>query len=182
VLRWLAGWEDQASGVLATGGALVNRIISDFGADQNQLVSQRIIDMKGEGYVTFTDPAAHLPQLAAPERLGMGSELRLTMVGRDRVDQHDGPMNVTVHQNINAVNAQVAGGDITNYVSFTAFLDDVQRKLDDLEGVDDDSRNEAQGILDKLRAASGNAATSAMGSGGGAILAELFKHLLGWHS
>jgi hypothetical protein len=63
--------------------------------------------------------------------------------------------------------AQVAAGDITNYISFTALLDGAQRHLDDLTNIDENVRAEARGILDKLRSAGVNVATSAMGSGGG---------------
>jgi hypothetical protein len=76
----------------------------------------------------------------------------------------------------------VAAGDITNYVSFTALLDDVQRHLDDLTDIDENARTEAQGILDKLRSAGMNLTTTAIGSGGGAVIGALLAHLLGLHT
>lgn len=180
VLRWLADLEDQSSGALGDGEALVDQISAVFGEEQMETVCRRIVDMASMGLVLFTDPAGHLPQFAPSERLKMASEFRLTIVGRDRLEPAGAPANVT--QIINAVNAQVAAGDITNYVSFTALLDDVQRHLDDLTDIDDNARTEAQGILDKLRSAGMNVTTTAMGSGGGAVIGALLAHLLGIHT
>src|SRR5919201_6297071 len=181
VLRWSATLEDAGSPVLAEGALLVNQALADFDDRQLEGVCSRLIDLAGQGLIVFLDPARSLAQLPAPHRIGKGSDFRVTAAGRDRLDRAQRPARTAITQIINATYAQVAGGDLTNYVSFAALLDDAQAKLNQLTDIDTDSRAEAQSILDKLRAATGQVALNAVGSGGGAVLGAILMALLGFH-
>lgn len=128
----------------------------------------------------FDDPAARVDQLSDVDRLNLAAAFRVTAVGRDRVRQLQRPSgNAHVTQIINAVNAQVAAGDIQNFVTFQALLDRAEQEIDALEDIDEEAREEAKSLLAKLRGATGTVATGAAGGAGGAVLGAVFKKLLG---
>lgn len=80
---------------------------------------------------------------------------------------------------MHAANAQVAAGDIHNYVSFNELLDRAEAELKGLDGIDAATQEEAQGILAKLRSVSGTVATGTATSAGGALVGALLRQLLG---
>ena len=51
--------------------------------------------------------------------------------------------------------------------------------IDEVQGVSEEAKEEARGMLDKLRGAAGTAATSAAGSAGGTLLGSLLKEIFG---
>lgn len=57
-------------------------------------------------------------------------------------------------------------------------MDRLTEALTQLDGIDDEVREEASGLLDKLWAASGQIAVGAAASSGGAVLGTLLKHAL----
>jgi uncharacterized phage infection (PIP) family protein YhgE len=181
VLGWLADLEKtaQGSGLLNQGHALLNQAVSDFGEAQVEAVANRLIDLRDEGFVTFIDPAAAIDQLPSADRLGMASDFRLRSTGHDRL-KAQAPTEASVIQIVNATTAQVAAGNIINqFGSFDELLDALAAKIGQVEGVDEEAKQEARSILDKLRSASGTAATSAMGSAGGALLGSVLKQFTG---
>jgi len=181
VLAWLAALEDRFPSVLDSGGLLANQALADFEDGQLDGTCRRVIELAGESLIAFVDPGRRLPQLPAADRIGMGSEFRVTVAGRDRLLRKCETAAMTVNQIITATNAQVAGGNITNFVSFGALLDAAQQQLDQLSDLDDDDRQEAQGIIDKLRSATTQVALSAAGSGGGTVIGAILMGLLHLH-
>lgn len=179
VLGWLAGLEGLGSGsaILADGGALINEAMARFGTEHLGAVASRLIDLRDGGLLLFDDPAALLEQISDADRLGMGGQFRLTVTGRDRAVPRPSAANIT--QIIHAAQAQVAAGNIHNYVSFEQLLDRVDRALEEVDRVDEDTRAEARTMLDKLRAASGTIATGTATSAGGTLLGAVLKQALG---
>jgi len=49
------------------------------------------------------------------------------------------------------INSQLAAGDITNYVTFLDVLDRAYAEVEALDGVDSDDRQDAMGLIDRLR-------------------------------
>jgi hypothetical protein len=175
VLAWIVALENSpGAGALGEGGMLNNQVIADFGDAHLEAVARRVLDLRDEGLVRFDDPAARIEQLSDSDRLGMGSAFRATAAGRDRVRGHQRPAGDTyINQVINAVNAQVAAGDIQNLVTFQALLGRAEQAIDELEEIDEQTRAEAKSLVDKLRGASGGVATSAAGAVVGAVLKQL---------
>lgn len=180
MLRWVADLEEFATGsaTLAAGGEVMNAAQSAFGQEHAEAIARRLLDLRDSGLVNFNDPAASLEQLSEADRLEMASDFRVTVTGRDRVQPRTAPAT-TIMQVVQAAQAQVAAGNITNYVSFTQLLDRVEEALGQVDGVDDETRAEARGLLDKLRAASGTVATESASGAGGALLGALLKQALG---
>ena len=179
VLAWIVALESSpAAGALADGGRLGNKVIADFGTEHREIVAWRILDLRDEGLVRFEDFAAKLDQLSDADRLSMASGFRVTTAGRDRVRKQKRPDgNTHITQIINAVNAQVAAGDIQNYVTFQAFLDRAEEAIEALDDIDEQTREEAKGLLDKLRGATGTVATSAAGGAAGTVVGAVFTRL-----
>lgn len=180
VLAWLGGLEEsgQGSAILADGGAIMNEALSEFGEDHREAGARRVLDLHGSQLMTFVDVAATIGQMSDADRLGMASDFRLTVAGRDRLQPRGVPAT-TITQIVHAAQAQVAGGDITNYVSFSQLLDRVEQAVDEVDDVDEETRAEARGLLDKLRAASGTVATGTASGAGGALLGAVLKQVLG---
>jgi hypothetical protein len=181
VLAWIYGLSvtGPGSAILETGGALINEALSRFGPAHTERVARWILDLRDEGFVAFDDPAAHIDQFADSERLTHARDFRLTSAGRDRPQMDRSSLPPSITQIIHATHAQVAAGDINTYVTFNELLDQVADTLDDLEDIDEDTREDARGILRRLRAASGTVATGATTSAGAALLVEIAKQLTG---
>lgn len=180
VLRWLNELSKSPAGAghLSSGRALLAEAEQRFGPGTAEAVADALIDLGQDGLIDFDDPSRGIEQISSAQRLGNGGRFRLTVYGRDRAEPpRQTPTNVT--QIVHAAQAQVAAGDINNYVTFTQLLDRVEQALDDLEGVDEDAREEARGMLTKLRAATGTVATGTASGAGGALLGAVLKQALG---
>jgi hypothetical protein len=181
VLAWLAGLEDNSPPVLEDGQLLVNQALADFDEMRLEGACRGLIELASENLVGFVDPGRRLPQLPAAERIALVSEFRVTVAGRDRLAAEKASPVITVNQIINTTNAQVAGRDVVNFVSFGAFLDAAQDQLDQLSDVNDEDRAEAQSIINKLRSATTQIAIGTAAGGGGAVLGAIFTGLLHLH-
>ena len=141
-------------------------------------MADALIDLRDDGLIEFADPSRGVDQISSAQRLGNGGRFRLTAYGRDRAEPpRQSSTNVT--QIVHAAQAQVAAGDINNYVTFTQLLDRVEQALEELDGVDEEAREEARGILAKLRGATGTIATGTASGAGGALLGAVLKQALG---
>jgi hypothetical protein len=181
VLAWLHGLAASGPGsaILDSGGALINEARAHYGDEHIEAVARALVDLRDEGLLLFDDPLAGIDQIATSERVASGAEFRLTSAGRDRVLRGGTREARSIVQIIHATSAQVAAGDIHNYASFDELLDQVSEALEHLSGIDEAARDEARGILGKLRSASGTVVTGAATSAGGALLGGLLRQLLG---
>ena len=179
ILQWLYGLSASAEGaaILNSGGALVNEALSSYGPDHIETVARRIFDLRDSGLVLFDDVGAEI-QVSDADQLGMAQDIRLSTAGVDRVARRDEPTVANITQNIHATQAQVAPGDIHNYASYDELMDRLAEALTELDNIDDEVREEARGLLDKLRSVSGRIAVGAAADSGGAVLGTLLKHAL----
>lgn len=162
VLRWLAELRTSArgAGLLANGGALLEEADRRFREDTVDAVAASLIALGEDELIVFDDASRSIDQISDRQRLVRAGVFRLTATGRDRAEPPAGTPT-TVIQIVHAVQAQVAAGSINNYVTFSALLDRAEEALDQVHGVDEETREEARGIIDKLRAASGTIASGA---------------------
>jgi urease beta subunit len=176
VLAWLRELSTSTAGAsaMANGGALLNEAIKAFGSEHVESVALSLIDLGASGLLLFEDPAAAI-EVTDADRIGMATRFRLPAGTANRTE----PPAQRITQIINAATAQVAAGDIHNYGSFEELLDLLAEDLDHLTDIDEEARDEARGILDKLRSASSKVTVGAAASGGGALIAALLKQKLG---
>lgn len=180
VLSWIheASEVPSRAGALRSGGALLNDAMSIFENDQLEAVAGRIFDLADSGLLLFEDPAAAIEGPSDMDRLGMATNFRLSPAGLDRLRSAQ-PTVQNIGQIITATQAQVAGGNINNFHSYDELIEQLTAALHQLHDVDEGAREEAQGILDKLKSASGTVGAGAAASGGGALLGTLLKKTLG---
>jgi hypothetical protein len=182
ILAWLDGLAASGAGsrILVAGGALMNEALSQFGHETLDTIARRMIDLRTEGLLAFDDPLASIEQIQDAERLSHGGDFRLTSAGRDRVKPPNTASAPSVTQIVLATQAQVAAGDINvTYSSYDELLDRIAEALEALTEIDDAAREEARGILGKLRSASGTIATGASASAGGTVIGGILKGILG---
>jgi hypothetical protein len=179
VLQWLHGLSASAEGsaLLSSGGALANEALHIYGQDHIETVARRVFDLRDGRLLLIDDIGAEI-QVSDAEQLAMAQDIRLSTTGLDRVESRQRPAASSITQIINATQAQVAAGDIHNYSSYDELIDRLAEALSQLDDIDDDVREEARGLLDKLRSASGQIAVGAAASSGGAVLGTLLKHAL----
>lgn len=168
----------DGSRVLAAGGALVNELLDRHGPGNLEMTARRVFELRDDGLVALDDIGGEIDQISDAERLGMATNIRLTAPGRDRAS---GAARVGATQLIQIIQGQVAFGDINNYTTFVELLERADTEIDRLDGVTEDAREEAKGLLAKLRAGAGSAASGAVGEAGGALLGAILKQLLGMH-
>jgi hypothetical protein len=180
LLAWLHGLSTSSGGatVLKSGGALMNQALDLYGKAALESVARSMIDLRDDGFVRFDDPGAMLDQIPESERIAMAGEIRLTSSAMDRINA--GTRNAqSITQIVHATNAQVAAGNISNYVSFSELLDSLEDALDDLAGVDDEVREEARGLLAGLRSATGKITVGVTTSTAAALIGGLLQQKLG---
>jgi hypothetical protein len=177
-LRQVSETPDRTS-ALRNGGALLNDAVSVFQEDQLGAVAGRILDLGDAGLLLFDDPAAAIEGPSDIDRLRVAANFRLSPAGLDRVSPSDRPTIQNIGQIITATQAQVAGRDINNFHSYDQLVAQLTDALDQLQNVDEEAREEARGILAKLKSASSSVASGAASSGGGALLGTLLKEALG---
>lgn len=179
LLHWIAELDQERDGIatLETGGAFSNAVIQRFGEANVQLAARRVFELSDDGLIALDDIGGSYSQMMSADRLGMAGNIRLTAAGRDRVSAPPGPAIGT--QIIQVIQGQVAAGDIHNYTTFLQLLDRAEAEVDQVEGIDDEAKAEAKGLLVKLRAGAGTVGTQAAGSAGGTVLGAIFKQLLG---
>jgi hypothetical protein len=180
VLKWIYELSEspEGSSALADGDSLLNHAADTYDESHLETIADRIFDLGDSGLLLFEDPAATV-EIDSKDRLGMAERFRLSTLGLDRVTSNAAPKVQNINQIINATNAQVAAGNINNFNSYDELLTHIADALHDLQDVDEEAREEALSLLEKLRSASGTVGTGVAMSGGGALLGTLLKKALG---
>lgn len=181
LLKWLYGLSASGGGteVLDNGGALINAALDLYGQAHLESVARSIVDLRDDGFLRFEDPAARVEGISGSDRIGMAEEIRLTPSARDRLASLDREPAQSITQIVHATNAQVAAGDINNYVSFGELVDAMEEALEGLDDIDDDVREEARGLLGGLRSATGKISVGVTTSAAAALVGGLLKQKLG---
>lgn len=182
VLAWLSVLSADAVRVhaLESGGAIVNQAIARYGQEQLSPFARSIMHLQEEGFVAFEDPAATIDQASIVDRLRMAVDLRLTARGRDRVRQSTEGFGRSPVQIVVAEQAQIAARDINNqFNTYDELLARIAAGIEAIDGISDETRDEARGFLQKLRAKSDSVATGTATAAGGAVVGALLRQLLG---
>jgi hypothetical protein len=174
VLRWLLGVADGDPACLDTPARLLDRAVTEGVIDYTgrEPLARRIIGLITEGYLRGDVP--DVDQATAEQSLSLTQGLELTM----KAFEFRNPERLA-QQMIFApiINSQVAGGDITSYITFNDVLDRASAEIAALENVDPEVRAEAKTLVDRLRVkaavAAGQAATGAAGTLAAGVLARL---------
>jgi len=185
VLAWVKDLSASAEGAqaLEDGGGFMSNALATWGEDHRRRVAAHLFDLTADGLLTFEDPMARIDQMDEVDRLGMAANLRLTASGRDRaarLERRDQPAGASPLQIVIAEHAQIAARDINNnYANFDELLDLVRQGIETMEGIDDDTRDEAKSFVERLRGSAGTLATGTATGAGGAVVGALLKSLLG---
>lgn len=77
------------------------------------------------------------------------------------------------------INSQVATGDITQYKVLVQVLDRAYDEIDNLEGVDAETKDEAKGLIDQLRGKARSASGEILSGAAGNLVAGVLARLIG---
>lgn len=179
ILRWLGDMKQQVPEAFDAPSQLIDRAVSDglIESSARDALAQKILELRSQGMLTGY---VRLSEDFGPEqRLGHATDLDLSMRAYEVLSAAQPPGRSTQMVFNAPVSGQVAGGNITNYVSFTQLLERAESELEHLQGVDDQAREDArslvQAMLGKTRVGAGQVVTGA----GGSLLAGVLAQLVG---
>ncbi len=182
-LRWFHELEsdDAHSATLQTWRDLSEAAVADSTAEASEIddLAGLVIELADDDLIEF-DPSKGLrPEEfgADPSRdLQHATNFRSTVKGRDwlRESAPSGP-SFAFHD---STVAQVAGRDITNYVSFTQVLDAALANVEGMEA-DDQDRKAARRFLNALGSRAAEAGTGMVGGAGGLLAGRALAQALG---
>lgn len=174
VLEWLVGVENAEPQTFERPKDLLDRAVAEgiINIPGRETMAKRILSLASEGYLSGVIPRAF--GATDEQTLNESMDLALTMKARRARSQHSGP---TINVFGNIIDSQIAAGNITNYTTFVQLLDQAITEIDSITDVAEDTKEEAKGLLRRLRgkaaAASGELATGVAGELAAAVLARL---------
>jgi hypothetical protein len=179
VLDWLLEQErDEPDSLEAPGRLIPAAVASGFIDDTaREPLAGRVLDLHAQQFLS-----GHVPEVMKAtneQRLGLAQDLSLTMKAHDHAQGRDLNAGNTVNFNGSVIAGQIAAGDITNYVSFAALLDQAEVEITALEEIEDEARAEALGLIEVLRGKAAAASGELLTGAGGGLLATVFARLLG---
>lgn len=105
------------------------------------------------------------------------SNLALTMKGICAGEPVERGASLTILGSV--INGQVATGDINQFTVFMQVLDRATEEIDALEGIDDEVKDEAKGLLDQLRGKATSASGQVLTGAAGELVAGVLARVLG---
>ena len=174
VLDWLLGVERTAPQTFERPSGLLELAVAEglINIPGRESMARRILALAEEGYLSGVVPRAF--GATEEQTLNESVGLALTMKAREATSQHSGP---TINVFGNIIDSQIAAGNITNYTTFVQLLDQAITEIDAIVDVTDDTKEEAKGLLRRLRGkaatTSGELATGVAGELAAAVLARL---------
>ncbi len=178
VLRWLVQTADDAPEAFEDPAHMLDRGVSDgvIQPDGRDALAKRILALIDEGYMTAD--LVEVDQISAEQGLRYARNLALTMKAYDSVRSEASPA-ATVNIYGSVVNSQIAGGNITNDTTFTSILVQASLEIDALDGVDDETKKQAKGIVSALLGKGANAGGQILTGAAGALVAAVISKLIG---
>ncbi|MCP9490186.1 MAG: hypothetical protein MSC31_09965 [Solirubrobacteraceae bacterium MAG38_C4-C5] len=181
VLEWLIRVEKVAPATFRSPSLLLDRAVADqlVSLTGRESLARRILALADEGYVsgliTRTFGATD------EQTLKDSTDLGLTMRAHQSMTQPSTTRTINVFGDV--IDSQIAAGNITSYTTFVELLDRAITEIDGIDEVDNETKEEAKGVLARLRGkaaeASGEVATGAAGDLAAAVLARLVGLPLG---
>jgi hypothetical protein len=177
VLQWLLRVSDDEPACFDMPPRLLDRAVTDHLIDSagREPLARRILGLVEEGYLRGDLP--DVDQATAEQTISMTQNLHLSVRAAQMEDSvvHETPSTVFAP----IINSQIAGGDITNYVTFVDVLDRAYEEVEALDDVDEEIKDEAKHLIDQLRGKAAVASSQVVTGAGGALLAEVLARLLG---
>jgi hypothetical protein len=175
VLPWLVRTAEDAPETLERPTRLIERAINDGLVEPSgrEAFAKRVLALINEGYATGQVPV--VDQISAEQTLQYTEGLAVTMKAHDAI-RADVGAGATVNVYGPVVNSQVAGGDITNTTTFVNILERADRAIDALDGVDDETKAQAKGVISALL---GRGAAGIVSEAAGSLVAAVLSKLLG---
>jgi hypothetical protein len=157
---------------------LFERAIKDGLIDETgrEALANRLFGLEEDGYVR--GEFISVQQANGQQRLAMGRNLQLTMKAYPAREPGPAPaVNVAIYGSV--VNSQVALGDITTYNTFVEVLDRAYEEIGTLADVDEDTKEEARCLIDRLRGRSVQAVAGVATGAAGVLVAQILARLVG---
>ena len=176
-LRWLVSTYEEAPECFDAPGRLIDRAVTEGMIDMagREPVARRILGLVADGYLRGNVPA--LDQATAEQVLSLTTDLELTIRAHESGDRPAEGQKVTFLGPV--INSQVAGGDISNYTVFVEVLDRAYQEVEALDNVDVETKEQAKGLLDRLRGKAGSASEEVATSAAGELVAGVVARLIG---
>jgi hypothetical protein len=177
VLEWLREVAAEAPECFERPQLLLDRAVAEALIDSTgrELLATRVLGLVKDGYVRgdmFDSDLANSEQT-----LTLSANLELTMAAYS-ASEAAASVNVSIGSVVNIVNSQVAAGDIKTYNTFVEVLDRAYEEIDGLE-VDEDTKEEARRLIDRLRGRSAQAVAGVATGAAGVLVAQLLARLVG---
>lgn len=176
-LRWLIELRSRNPERFAEPRRLLDAAVDEglISEDSREALARVFLDLLEQDYLA--GDLLGVEQFSDVDEIAHAQHLRLTLKAEEIVQGDTSTASMTFNAPVTA--GQIAGRDIANFVTFADVLDRAEAHLDSLTEVDEQTREEARGILAALRgrtvAVSGKVLTGA----GGGLLATVFAHVLG---
>jgi hypothetical protein len=156
---------------------VLDRAISDglIAAEGRATLARRILALIDEGYLTAD--LADFDQASPEQELTSASTIELTMKAMRSDPSPASSQTIQVMGSI--VNSQVATGDITTFTVFVELLEHAEREIDALDGVDEQTRQEAKGLLQRMRGTASAATGMVITGAAGQLVAQVIAQLTG---
>lgn len=178
LLRWFHELEDDSrrSGALRGGWDLIQAARIDLiDAQDVDGFAALVLEIAREDLIDFDHPAGQVEEFGIERPMHALQEVRdLRSTAKGRGWLRESPPPSTSFTFERSTVGQVAGGNITNYVSFAQVLRAAEEHLDQIDA-DPVEREAARGLLDALR---GHVAQVATGTGAG-LAAQVIAAALG---
>ncbi len=164
---------------LADPALLLDRGVSDglIDAGGRDALARRILALIDEGYATAN--LVDVDQIGAEQTLQYAQNLAMTMKASDSL-RHETDSATTVNIYGAVVNSQVAGGDITNNTTFISILEQAESEIGALQGVDEETKQQAKGIVRALLGKGAITSGQILTGAGGALAAADISKLIGF--
>ncbi len=178
-LRWLMRISKATPQTLADPALLLDRGVSDglIDAGGRDALARRILALIDEGYATAN--LVDVDQIGAEQTLQYAQNLAMTMKASDSL-RHETDSATTVNIYGAVVNSQVAGGDITNNTTFISILEQAESEIGALQGVDEETKQQAKGIVRALLGKGAITSGQILTGAGGALAAAVISKLIGF--
>lgn len=175
VLRWLMTVAAEEPACFDIPERLLDRAVTEglIEFPGRESLAQRILGLVDQGYLR-----GDVPELAlgtAQQRLARTVNLELAVLAEELAAPPTSAITIIG----NVINSQVAAGDINSFVTFIDVLDRAHAEIDALEDIDPEAKEDAKGLIERLRAKAMTGAGEIITGAGGAIAAGVIARLLG---
>jgi hypothetical protein len=176
VLEWLLSVAEDAPGCLDQPALLFDRAIADDLIDDagREAFARRVLGLAKDGYVR--GDFIEVDQANGEQLVAWAHNLELTMKAYETRSPAAAP-NLTIYGPV--IDSQVALGNISTYNTFVEVLDRAYAEIDALDEIDDETREGAKGLIDRLRGRTAGVVGGVVTGTATALAVQVIARLLG---